>query len=90
MHLSVPITVELSHEQMRRVMLNYLSYLKQEQWVENYHGKLTLMHEVATSHKFDTPVDYQDSVRIKIVQAVQKFEEELKEYEASFGKDGRK
>lgn len=90
MKILVDIPVDLSPKQVETIGRQWLSSLAGDEWVEERRGKLVLMHEVATSHRFDTEVSYQDPVRIALVKAVQDFQKALKEYEKAFAKDGRK
>lgn len=90
MKILASIPVELSKREIEHVVGTWLSALTNGEWVVEREGKLVLRHEVATSHRFDTDVEYQDPVRIKFVKAVQDFQDALKDYESSFQKDGRK
>jgi len=91
MKVLTTMAVELDQREVERVVDHYLESLTRGEWVRpDRKGNDVLMHEVATSHKFDTEVDYQDPVRIKMVKAVQDFRAALKEYRKSFEKDGRK
>jgi len=94
MQILVQQVATIDDHTVRSVVDRFLESITKEEWVEErtFKGEkqFVLMHEVHTSHKFDTEVEYQDPVRIKIVQAVQDFRKALKEYEQAQSKDGRK